>query len=85
MHDLFILWSQPELSNVGFSSHANRGAVPEVLEPPMVSARDFSNPGACQTGKHSTETRTSRLSKCGARWQGISWRRRRSQVLFWNI
>lgn len=46
---------------LGFVIHTNRGAMPEVLEPPVRSARDRSNPGARQTGKQSTETRTSRL------------------------
>ena len=52
-HDLSILRSQTEFSNAGFGYHTDRGAMPEVLEPPVRFARDFSNPGGRQTGKHS--------------------------------
>jgi len=52
-HDLSILRSQTEFFNAGFGYHTDRGAMPEVLEPPVRSARDFSNPGGRQTRKRS--------------------------------
>src|ERR1700745_3006033 len=62
LYDLSDLRSQLEFSNAGVSFHTNGGAMPKVLEPPAGSACDFSNPGARQTAKHPTETRTSRAS-----------------------
>ena len=52
-HDLSILRSPTEFSDAGFGCHTDRGAMPEVLEPPVRSVRDFSNPGGRQTGQHS--------------------------------
>ena len=44
-HDLSILRSQTEFSNSGFGFHTHGGAMPEVLEPPVRSARELSNHG----------------------------------------
>jgi hypothetical protein len=61
-HDLPVLSSRPEFSNGGSGTHTNRGAMPELLEPPVARAGHDSKSVGCRSLPLEPKTHVHRIS-----------------------